>query len=218
MTGTSSNVRARTATITNYNNVSCEMLTLDSEGTILVDDDVPRINLTPTGSLQVRYGFNLSGQYEKPRFLVKDSESKANFLSIRIALDKDQLDFMNCFDYECRKHYVAEHPDIEWQPIVTYMERDNLHLIKVKVYFAGTVTLMRVWDKEGPEIVCGWEHAKQLIEDNDCFYRADAKLVIKPQKVWNINGKAGISFVATQLGLRPAVVPPVIDVFAEAEW
>ena len=213
-----SSKRARTAAVHNFDSISCDKISLGLEGEPLLDGDVPRINLTPTGFLNVRYGFNLSGVYEKPNFLVPDSDSKAGFLSIRVALDKAQLDFLNAFDAKCRQTYLETHSDDEWFPLTSHIEREDLWTVKIKVYFQGTVTLMRVWEKEGPVLAGDWEQARELMESNSCFYRADVKLVVKPQRIWTYNGKAGLCLMATQLALRPAVVPPEIDVFVEAEW
>jgi len=56
------------------------------------------------------------------------------------------------------------------------------------------------------------------MEKYQCFRRADAKVVVKPQRIWKMNGKAGLILMATQLALKACEEPVEEDVFAETEW
>jgi hypothetical protein len=202
------NKRARAAMVYNFDSLSCDEIALGRNNEPLLDGDVPRINLTPTGFLMVRYGFNISAE---------SACYSPGLLSIRVALSAAQLNFFKTFDDKCRKLYSERHTDVDWLPITRHIEREELWTIKVNVYFDKN-TIMRVCDEDGPVVVVDWEHALELIKNNGCFHRADVKLVVKPEQVWNYNGKAGLSLTATQLALRPAVAPQEIDVFAHAEW
>ena len=213
----STSKRARTAAVLDYRDVSVDQLVLGANGEPLLGGDVPRINLTPTGSLLVRYGFNLSGDYEKPGFLIEDTEAKGNWLSIRIGLESAQVDFLKAFEEKCRQDYLETHSDVQWHPLLTLLEKEDLWTVKVRVYFSGTMSLIKVWEEHGPVLVTDWEQARELMEWYHCFRRADAKVVVKPQ-IWNYGGKAGIKLMTTQLSLRPAVDPPEMDVFVEPDW
>ena len=205
--------RSRTA-LCKFDELNVKKLTLNDANEPTLADAVPRIVLTTACNfLQVKWGFDLSGRYEKPKFLLPDSPT--NWLTLTVELLEPQLKFIQSFDNKCKNLYAAKHPGIEWLPIV----KPDDHALKVRVYFDTIGTHIKIFDEASPLGVfplIDANHARELMTKHNGFRGADAKLVVKPFRIWEFEGKAGIKLVAAELNLHPNTEP--FEEALDGEW
>jgi hypothetical protein len=170
--------------------------------------------------MPVIYGFDLSGRFEQPSFLTGKTAEKVNEgLSVRIGVDGLQLAFLQKLDDKMRAAMAKIDPAATWQPLVTPNELYKNHSIKVHVNLKGnSCTSLKVF---GEEVLAGsgWNFLEPQLELHNRFRKADAKLVVRVNRVWRMGPKAGLSLEATQLALKPAEKMVDEDAFPDdTEW
>ena len=63
----------------------------------------------------------------------------------------------------------------------------------------------------------GWDFLEKFLMDSNNCRRAEIKLAVKAQKLYNVAKKAGMKLEATQMCIRIASKPVDEDVFADDE-
>jgi hypothetical protein len=178
----------------------------DSGAPIVVVSGLTPFNLTPSGWLSTRYGFDLNGKYGKPSFLSGEkSEKKSESLAVRISLDAATAVFLKQLDEKASEEHKKIR-DASWNPLVT---EDALFnggsSVKVHVALTGSA-LTKLTVVEGTKIDRGegWAFLQEKLESGN-FYNADVKVCLRVRSIWFQDGKAGISLAATNLVLRRMV-------------
>jgi len=207
--------KARSADVQSFRDVQLEDLKLKDTGKKLKDSEESLIvlplesfNLTPSGWLSTKFGFDLNNKYGKPSFLGGEKTEKASeSLSMRILLDKETTAFFKRLDEQVSQEYQKIRNVQQWQPIVT----DDLlfggnSTVKVFVTLAGAaLTKLTVVANEKVDRGEGWEFLKDYLDKMVNFYNAEVKVCVRPRSIWHIDGKAGLSLTATRLVLRAHV-------------
>ena len=178
-----------------------------------IDGKPIRANLSPNDWLSTRFGFDTSGQYEKPSFLGgKAPERKGcpESLSLKVTLNSTQLDFIQKLD-EAAQNAFAEISPGKWNPLIA----SGYSQIKVSVVLAGDGLTQLMVVKDGK--VHRGEGFDFLKTFDGSFNNAQVKLVLRVRKVWQHTGKAGLSLEATQLCLKPTERPVEENVFADED-
>ena len=107
---------------------------------VLYEGVGPRFNLTPTGWLNCKYGFDISGKYSKPSFLggpMPENEGFSEGLALRIFLDSEQAKFLREIDQKACEEYKA-FGKADWQPLLHEDPVfDGPPSVKVHVTLAG---------------------------------------------------------------------------------
>jgi hypothetical protein len=178
----------------------------DSSAPVVIVFGLLPFNLTPSGWLSTRYGFDLNGKYGKPSFLSGEkSEKKSESLAMRISLDTATAAFLKQLDEKASEEHKKIR-DVSWQPLVS---EDSLFNggINVKVHVALTGSpLTKLTVVEGTKIDRGegWAFLQEYLGKGN-FFNADVKVCLRVRSVWFQDGKAGISLGATNLVLRRMV-------------
>jgi hypothetical protein len=191
-------------------------LTTDSGSPFVIPLGLASFNLTPTGWLCTRYGFDLNSKYGKPSFLggEKPKNAKSESLAMRVSLDATTAAFLKEVDEKASEEYKKLH-DVPWQPLVIEdLLFNGGSSVKVHVVLAGSpLTKLTVVDEQKVDRGEGWEFVKTYLDRKaSIFNNADVKVCLRVNSVWCKDGKAGISLTATRLVLRPmAEVDPFGD-------
>jgi hypothetical protein len=195
---------------------------------LLFYEDPARLTLTPAGSLQVVSGLDMVGEYEKISVNSPGTPAKKlEFLTLRVKLTPELDDFFGAFDKAVRELCRASRPDYhdrkwvnsikEW---TSKAEGAVIPTLRVRVGVTGERTSLKVPTHE-PDSGKGWEYLKgasDAVSFGNGFFRAAAKIVVTP-KLYDKDGKVGLTYFATQLALKPSERGAVeeVDVFAGAD-
>jgi hypothetical protein len=222
-----SNKRARSS-IAQVADVKVEELQLKSitGGALIIDAarQILRLNLTPTGSIPNRFGFQTYGGEPRP-FMRGEAVGRRNDgMSITLQIAGDLVDQLEALDRRCCELYMASLPENDkkpqWKSLVKDYEGDKL--VKVAVNLVGEdCASLAVQPREGGDAASGsgWAFLQPLLKPANYFRHADTKAVVKLARVWTYNGYAGVKLLAQQLRMRPAEVDEAEeeDPFADAE-
>ena len=185
---------------------------------VVLDDVIPLINLTPTGSLKVVYGFDMTGKME-PRSFNSDAPAKPNeSLGLRVAVDNDLAKTLQRMDDRC--HELCEEMKggnmaEEWMHLLSTTKEGHSLTVKLHIGLKGECTAIKFLDSEVKKGE-GWDFVKEI--DPDGFRYAVVKAAVKP-KIWEVAGKCGVSLVVTELFVKPEPKPVKKAIFADdIEW
>jgi hypothetical protein len=191
-------------------------LATESGSPYVVTVGLTSFNLTPTGWLFTKYGFDLNSKFGKPSFLggEKSEKAKSESLTLRVSLDASTAAFLKKLDEKVSEEYKKIH-DVPWQPLVIEdLLFNSGSSVKAHVVLAGSpLTKLTVVDEQKVDRGEGWEFLKMYLDRKaSIFNNADVKVCLRVKSIWCKDGKAGISLSATRLVLRPmAEVDPFGD-------
>lgn len=205
--------------IVSFEQLNLEKFTLNQVGKTKKDQKVYanidgkpiRANLTPNDWVSTRFGFDFSGQYEKPSFLggkAPDRKGCPESLSIKVTLNTAQLEFIQKLDESAQAAYADICPG-KWNPLVN----PGYSQCKFSVVLAGDGLTQLMVVKDGK--VHRGEGFDFLKTFDGSFNNAQLKLVFRVRKVWQHTGKAGLSLEATQLVIKPTEKPVEENAFAD---
>ena len=184
----------------------------------VLDGYIPIVNLTPTGSMKIVWGFDMIGSVDKKSFNSPGTEGKANeSLSIRVSLDDSQTAFIKNVEAKCKELYKEIAPKHEWQSMVSHNTYHDCQTVTLKICLKGQCTALKILE-EGQVIKgAGWDFLKSTKGSSGGFKDGDIKAVVKP-RIWTQNGKVSISLDATQVFIKPGE-KVTVDAFADdCEW
>jgi hypothetical protein len=170
-----------------------------------------RANLTPKDWVSTRFGFDLSGRFEKPSFLggmAPERKGCPESLGLRVTLNTAQVEFMQKLDEAAQAGMVDIAP-AKWNPLLG-LGSDQC---KFSVVLAGDGMTKLTVVKDG--VISRGEGFEFLNSFGTSFSQSDVKLVFRVRRVWQHTGKAGLSLEATQLVLRTTVRPQEDNAFAD---
>jgi hypothetical protein len=184
----------------------------------LIDGQVVRFNLTPSGWLKSPFGFDIQTKYEKPSFLGGKEPEKPGApegLNLRINLGDAEAEFLSELDTHCSTEF-EKLAKAKWNSLVTEGNLFSKSSTKVMVVLKGNgLTQIAVVDNNKVLRGEGWDFLKQFLDSGNNFKQSDVKLVAKAQKLWNVSGGAGIKLEATQIVLRTTERPKDMSVFVD---
>ena len=161
-----------------------------------------RCNLTPAGFLKAPFGFDVSGKYQKPSFLVGGTAGKSEGLGLVLQLGDAEASFLRAVDDFYREEFSKLDKKTQWHDLVTATDKHGVHS-KVKVILQGVgLTQLKIvgLDKQ-IHIGYGWEFLRLHLPDNGNFRGSRCKATVSLSSLWNVSRKAGLTFVATHLVL-----------------
>ena len=92
------------------------------------------------------------------------------------------------------------------------VDKSGIPLIKVRLdVTSATPTNFRVGDAS---LARGWPALKEMLDTHGSLRGAAAKVVLRPQKVWEVQGKVGITWKLLQIDFEPRETS-VHDYFAQ---
>lgn len=184
----------------------------------LVDGQVVRFNMTPSGWLKAPFGFDIQTKYEKPSFLGGKEPEKPGTpegFNLRINLNDAEAEFLNELDSHCQTEF-EKLAKAKWNSLVVDSGLFGKTSTKVMVVLKGNdLTQIAVVDDSKVVRGEGWDFLKQFVESGNSFRQSDVKLVAKVQKLWNVSGGAGVKLEATQIVLRTTERPKEVSVFGD---
>jgi hypothetical protein len=181
----------------------------DSGVPVVVVIGLTPFNLTPSGWLSTRFGFDMIFKYGKPPSFLggeKSEKSKSESLAMRISLDTETAAFLKRLDERASEEYKKIH-DVTWQPLVS---EDGLFSggsnVKVQVALTGSpLTKLTVVEDKKVDRGEGWEFLQDYLNRKGNFSNADVKACLRVKSIWAQDGRAGLSLAATNLVLRRMV-------------
>ena len=219
--------KARTEVV-NYTNMALEKINIKEIGkskngspTMLVlhDGFGVTFNLTPSGWITSKYGFEVNCQYNRPSFLCGEKPADgvtSENLAIRMHLDNDQAKFLQEIDQKAKDEYTKVH-QAEWKALVA---QDKLFggecSVKVHVCLEGKDLTKLTVVKDGKvDRGEGWAFLKDYMASCNNFKNAEVKVCLRFKSIWNVNGMAGLKLCATRLVLRGVAALEEDDPFAD---
>ena len=219
--------RARTEVV-NFSDLDLENLQIKEIGkskngspTVVVLDRGygAAFNLTPSGWLSVKYGFDVNCKYGRPSFLdgaVCPDATTSETLALRVFLEAEQAAFLKAVDQKASEEY-KKICNAAWQPLVA---EDNLFggkaSVKVHVCLNGKdLSKLAVVHNEKVDRGEGWGFLKDYMASCSQFKNADVKACLRIKSIWNVDGKAGLKLQATRIVLRGVAAPEEDDPFAD---
>jgi len=182
-------------------------------------------NLTPSGWLSTKYGFDTTCAFgRQPSFLggpvIENVYSEG--LAMRIVLNNETTAFLKEIDEKASEEYKKLHK-VEWQPLLT---EDTLFgssaTVKIHVGLKGKdLSKLTVVQKEKVDRGEGWDFLKEYMGGCNDFRNAEVKVCLRFKKIWHLTTdkagveKAGLKLAATRIVLRAAAVPDEVDPFGD---
>ena len=183
----------------------------------LVENEMTSFNLSPGDWSTIPFGFDTSGNFERPAFLTGAESTKQEGLHIRMSVAGPQVDFLQRLDLAFAVEYTKIDETSKWSELLgkslfqealvkVFVPLSGHHLCGIKIVADGKVV-------KGE----GWEFLKGYLLSHSNFRRAEVKVVAKVMRIWNMNDKAGMSLIATQLVVKPLMKPLEADAFPDSE-
>ena len=220
--------KARTEVV-NFSDVSLEKLQFKDIGktksgtpcvVVLHDGFGATFNLTPSGWLSTKFGFDVNCKFGKPSFLggTVPENVTSEGLAMRIALNDETTAFLKEIDEKASEEY-KKLCKAEWQPLVN---TDSVTMfggdptVKIQVGLKGKdLTKLALVQNEKVNRCEGWEFLKQYMDSCNDFRNAEVKVCLRFKKIWHVAGKAGLKLHATRIVLKAATAPEEVDPFAD---
>ena len=161
-----------------------------------------QVNLTPHGFLTVAFGFDVTGKFEKPSFLVGGVATKSESLSLVVKLGDDESAFLKEVDNFFKTKFEEIDKKPVWNDLVKPTEKYGNNF-KLKVVLGGeNQTQIKIvgLDKK-IQTGYGYDWLKQFLEDNKNFSRCQCKVNMNLSNLWVVSRKAGLTFTASHLVL-----------------
>ena len=178
--------------------------------TPLVDGVRARFDLTPPGALVFsNWGFetnyNLSPE-KKPSFLGGPANTKAEHLEINVELNEAQAAFVDALDKKVSGEF-GKAAKSAWHPAVK-ISKDGVSMLKVPVQLTGDdLAALKVVDEGVFHKGSGWPFLQPWMAKTRNFGPCKAKVVVTAVRVWEVGGRAGLFFQASELTLMSVAKP-----------
>ena len=218
--------KARTEVV-NFSDVSLEKLQFKDIGktkngtpcvVVLHDGFGATFNLTPSGWLSTKFGFDVNCKFGKPSFLggTVPENVTSEGLAMRITLNEETTSFLKEIDEKASEEY-KKLCKADWQSLLT---EDTLFggsaSVKISVGLKGKdLTKLTLVQNEKVDRGEGWDFLKQYMDSCNDFRNADVKVCLRFKKIWHVAGKAGLKLHATRIVLKAATAPEEVDPFAD---
>jgi hypothetical protein len=229
--------RARVAEAVTFDQLDLSKLTIrkrEASGKtytdLLLDNDIPHINLTPGTSLAVKFGFDMTGIIEPrsfhPNTKLEKEPKPHESLSLGVTVDGELEATLVRLDDRCRELYAEAGLEGEWKPLVSEPHTQFKRYAKLQVGLKGDCADLRIQDGDELKQGSGWDfmqacEASVCNTNNECergFSYAKVKVSAK-LRLWSVAGKCGISLAPIYLVIKPQPKPKAANPFADdIEW
>ena len=162
--------------------------------------------LIASGGITLAYGIELEGRFtELPVFA--GGTNDRSYVQLNLAIDSEFAERVSGLETTVRNKTAFRG---DWTSSVT--DKGGIPTIKVRldVTSAGP-TSFRVGNTP---LARGWPALKEMLDKHGNLRGAAAKVVLRPQKVWEVQGKVGITWKLLQIDLEPCEIT-VHDYFAQ---
>ena len=161
--------------------------------------------LIADSGVTLAYGIELEGRFtELPKFA--GGTSDRSYVQLNLAIDSDVAGCVSELEARVRSKTAFRG---DWNSSV--VDKGGVSMIKVRLdVTSASPSSFRV----GEANLChGWPPLKEMLDKHGSLRGANVKVVLRPQKVWEVQGKVGITWKLLQIDFEPC---PVIlrDYFA----
>jgi len=196
---------------------------------ILLDGDIPHLNLTPGTSLDVKFGFDMTGTVEKRSFHpgAKVEPQPNESLSLAVSVGRELEEVLQRLDDHCRELCTAFGVKGEWVPLLSHPYPQFRRYAKLRVGLKGDCAELRIHDDGELKQGSGWEFLRTCeasVSGSDGFapgfsyakVKASVKLRLwKTAGTADTAGKCGISMAPVYLIIKPQPRPKLANPFAD---
>ena len=161
--------------------------------------------LIADSGVTLAYGIELEGRFtELPKFA--GGASDRSYVQLNLTIDSDVAGLVSELEASVRSKTAFRG---DWNSSV--VDKGGVPMIKVRLDVTSmNPTSFRV---NGANLCHGWPPLKEMLDNHGNLRGAAAKVVLRPQKVWEVQGQVGITWKLLQIDFQPC---PVIvrDYFA----
>jgi hypothetical protein len=180
-----------------------EALSLRLRGKFENVDDAP---LLIVGTCTAPFGVELDSKFAPLPIFAGGSDPRKH-LSMQLEISEEAAEGFRRLDTACSE--LSTMPGT-WNSLLT--TRDGRHLIKVRIHLDGErATSFRVGEGE---MYSGWEHFGPILLEQGNLRGLSLKLAIRPQYVWSVSGKKGLTMAIDQFVIQARAPTVRIDHFA----
>ena len=162
--------------------------------------------LIASTGVTLAYGIEMEGRFtELPVFA--GGTKDASFVQLSLAVDSEFADRVSELEAVVRNKTAFRG---DW--LSSAVDKSGIPTIKVRLdVTSASPTSFRVGNAP---LARGWPALKEMLDTHGGMRGASTKVVIRPQKVWEVQGKVGITWKLVQIDFEPRPVV-VQDFFAQ---
>ena len=151
--------------------------------------------LIANSGISVAYGIELQGKFtELPLFA--GGTNDRSYVQLNLAIGSDFADQVSELEASVRSKTAFRG---EWTNAVSV--KGDTHMLKVRLdVTSASPTNFRVG--KAP-LACGWPALKEMLDTHGSLRGAAVKVVLRPQKVWEVQGNVGITWKLVQADFQP---------------
>ena len=162
--------------------------------------------LVADSGVTVAYGIELEGRFTELPVFAGGTHDRS-FVQLNLAIDSECVDRVSELEASVRNKTAFRG---DW--LSSVVNKSGIPLIKVRLDItSGNPTSFRVGNTP---LARGWPALKEMLDKHGNLRGAAAKIVLRPQKVWEVQGKVGITWKLLQIDLEPCEIT-VHDYFAQ---
>ena len=162
--------------------------------------------LVAAGGVTLAYGIELEGRFTELPVFAGGTHDRS-FVQINLAIDSEFADHISELETSVRNKTAFRG---DWASSV--VDKGGVFMLKVRLDVTSAIpTNFRVGDAS---LACGWPALKEMLDTHGSLRGAAAKVVLRPQKVWEVQGKVGITWKLLQIDFEPRETS-VHDYFAQ---
>ena len=203
--------RAKVLKTPAFSEVTLDSVTLGGKSShtpLLADGARVRFDLTPPGQLVFsNWGFETNYRFnpeKKPSFLGGPAMTKC--LEMNLELTDAQAEFLQALDGKIAQEF-AKAGKSTWHPAVKH-NKDGLPMLKIRVQVSGDdLCALKVVEDGVFHKGSGWSFLQPFMDKTQGFGPCKAKAVVTAATIWEMAGRAGLSFRAAELTLMSAAKP-----------
>ena len=161
--------------------------------------------LIADSGVTLAYGIELEGRFtEMPVFA--GGTADRSYVQLNLAIDSNVAGCVSELEARVRSKTAFRG---DWNSSV--VDKGGVSMIKVRLdVTSANPTSFRVG---GANLCHGWPPLKEMLDKHGSLRGAAAKVVLRPQKVWEVQGKVGITWKLLQIDFEPCPIV-VHDYFA----
>ena len=151
--------------------------------------------IVANSGISVAYGIELEGRFtELPIFA--GGTNDRSYVQLNLAIDSEFADQVSALETSVRKKTAFQG---QWTNAVSV--KGDTHMLKVRLdVTSASPTNFRVGNAP---LTCGWLALKEMLDTHGSLRGAAVKVVLRPQKVWEVQAKVGITWKLIQADFQP---------------
>ena len=151
--------------------------------------------LVANSGISVAYGIELEGRFtELPIFA--GGTNDRSYVQLNLAIDSEFADQVSALETSVRNKTAFRG---QWTNAVSV--KGDTHMLKVRLdVTSASPTNFRV---SNAPLASGWPALQKLLDTYGNLRGASVKVVLRPQKVWEVQGNVGITWKLVQADFQP---------------